>query len=86
QRTIDLHTIAYWHYLKIGKEIPTKNNHSALNLDSIIEHVGLPIKRKAHNALEDAKLEGEAFSRLLRGKPLLPEYSRFPVPFIASLP
>ncbi|MDO8594937.1 MAG: 3'-5' exonuclease [bacterium] len=80
QRTIDLHSIAYWEFLRAGKEIPRRNNHSALNLDRILEHVGLPTRTESHNALDDAKLEGEALSRLLRGKVLLEEYSSFPVP------
>lgn len=79
QRTLDLHTVAYVDYLKRGKEIPRKNNHSALNLEAILEHVGVHVKREKHNALEDAKFEAEAFSRLIAGKPLLSEYRRFPV-------
>jgi DNA polymerase III epsilon subunit-like protein len=80
QRTIDLHTIAYFLRLKAGKEIPRRNNHSALNLDSILTEVGLPTRAESHNALDDAKLEGEAFSRLLTGKGLLAEYKGFPIP------
>lgn len=80
QRTVDLHSIAYSHYVKIGKEIPQKNNHSALNLETILEHVGVPVKREKHNALEDAKLEAEAFSRFFKGRGLFPEYGRFRVP------
>ena len=80
QRTIDLHTISYFLRLKAGKEIPRKNNHSALNLDSILAEVGLPTRAESHNALDDAKLEGEAFARLLTGKGLLAEYKGFTVP------
>ncbi|MEK7170507.1 MAG: 3'-5' exonuclease [Patescibacteria group bacterium] len=79
-RTIDLHSIAYFRMLRAGEEIPRKNNHSALNLDAILKHVGLPTRTESHNALEDAKLEGEAFSRLISGKPLLDEYRQFSVP------
>ena len=80
QRTVDLHSVAYYHYLKTGKSVPLKNNHSALNLDAILDHVGVKIGRGHHNALEDAKLEAEAFSRFFKGEGLLPEYSHFPVP------
>lgn len=79
-RTIDLHSIAYHQFLKLGKEIPRRNNHSALNLDRILEHVGLPTRGRSHHALDDAKLEGEAFSRLVYGKNLLADYSSFPIP------
>ena len=63
----------------MGKKIPRKNNHSALNLDCILEYVGLPTRGHAHNALEDAKLEGEALSRLIYGKNLLTCYEKFPI-------
>ena len=33
-----------------------------------------------HNALEDCKLTGESFSRLIYGKNLFPEYSEFEIP------
>src|SRR3989338_7348989 len=78
-RTVDLHTIAYERFCRMGKKIPRKNNHSALNLDCILEYVGLPTRGHAHNALEDAKLEGEALSRLIYGKNLLTCYEKFPI-------
>ncbi len=80
QRTIDLHSVAYYEFLKAGKPVPLIKNHSALNLEAILEHVGLSITRKSHNALEDAKLEAEALSRFTLGKPLFEEYAGFPVP------
>ncbi len=79
-RTIDLHSVAYYQMLKLGKEIPRKNNHSALNLDRILEQAGLPTREQKHNALDDAKLEGEALSRLVYGRSLLPDYASFPIP------
>ncbi len=79
-RTIDLHSIAYYHMKKRGVEPPQKNNHSALNLDRILKYVGLLTRAKKHNALADAKLEAEALARLLYGKNLLKEYSSLPVP------
>lgn len=63
-RTVDLHSVAYFHLKRQGIEPPQKNNHSALNLDRILEYVGLEARTGIHNALEDAKLETEAFSRL----------------------
>ena len=79
-RTIDVHSIAYYHIKKRGIEPPQKNSHSALNLDRILKYVGLSARAKKHNALEDAKLEAEALSRLLYGKNLLTEYSSLSVP------
>jgi len=35
---------------------------------------------KAHNALEDCRLEAECFSRLVYGQNLIQEYARFPIP------
>lgn len=79
-RTIDLHSIAYYQMKQKGIEPPQRNNHSALNLDRILEYVGLPTRARKHNALEDAKLEAEALSRLLYGKNLLKAYQMFPAP------
>lgn len=79
-RTVDLHSIAYYHMKKQGIEPPRKNNHSALNLDRILKYVGLPMRAKEHNALEDAKLEAEALSRLLYGKSLLIECGGYGIP------
>ena len=64
-RTIDLHSICWFHMKRQGVEPLRKNAHSALNLDAIMAYVGVPIARKAHNALEDARFEAEAFSRLI---------------------
>ncbi len=78
-RTVDLHSIAYFHLIKQGLPIPLENNHSKINLNFIIKHVGLNVARGKHNALEDALLEAECFSRLFYGKILISEYSKFPV-------
>lgn len=79
-RTVDLHSVAYGELFRAGRTIPLKNNHSALNLDWILRFVGLPSREGKHNALEDAKLETEAFARLLTGKGMLSEYGGFVVP------
>lgn len=84
-RTVDLHSIAYGALFRAGKVIPSKNNHSALNLDGILRLVGLPSREGEHNALEDARLETEAFARLLTGKGILSEYNRFRVPPSAAI-
>src|SRR3989344_2790182 len=79
-RTIDLHSVAYYHLKKRGIEPPQKNKHSALNLDRILEYVGLPTRVTKHNALDDAKLEAEALSRLFHNKCLFSEYATYPIP------
>ncbi len=35
---------------------------------------------KPHNALEDAKLTAECFSRIVNGKNLIEEFKKFPIP------
>ncbi len=79
-RTVDLHSVAYAHMKKRGIEPPRKNHHTALNLDRILEYVGLPTRTMKHDALVDAKLEAETLSRLLYGKHLLSDYATYQVP------
>lgn len=82
-RTLDLHSIAWSHMLRRGIVPPLENKHSALDLERILSYVGISVKRgTAHNALEDAKLEAEAFSRLLKEANLLAEYRHMPIPWL----
>jgi DNA polymerase III epsilon subunit-like protein len=80
-RTIDLHSVAFFHMIKHSLAPPVKNNRSDLNLDRILEYVGLFVARKKHNALEDALLEAEAMNRLFYDRNLLEEYAHFPIPW-----
>ena len=77
---MDKKHFCYFHHLKRGVVPPTKENRTALNLDKIANYVGLPDESKPHHALNGAKLEAEAFSRFIYGKPLFEEFKRFPVP------
>jgi len=79
-RTIDLHTLCYAHYLKRGLPLPIKNGKLHLSVNRILNYIGLPDEPKPHNALVGAKMEAEAFSRLIYGKPLLEEFNDLPVP------
>jgi len=79
-RSFDLHSVAQTIHFKIKGEFLIKNNKSNLGLTNTLEFVGMKDERGAHNALEDAKLEAECFSRLLYGKGLLPEFEKFPIP------
>jgi DNA polymerase-3 subunit epsilon len=79
-RTVDLHSIAYGYIQGQGRELPMKNGHTGQDLGATLRLVGMSDTRKAHNALEDALLEAEAFSRLMYKRGLLPEYTEFEVP------
>ena len=76
-RTIDLHSVAYMHMVQRGAVIPLMHGHSALSLDKILVYCGLPEEPKPHNGLRGATYEAEAFSRLLYGKPLLPQFKKY---------
>jgi len=79
-RTLDLHTVAYIHHLEHGIPVPQKNKHSALSLDAILKYVGMPTEPRPHLAINGAKLEAEAFSRLLRGQGFFEEYKQYAIP------
>ena len=74
-RTVELHTSGVEHHLRRGLPIPLKEGLSALSTDAIFEYVGLLPEPKPHHALTGAKMEAEAFSRLIYGKNVLPEYA-----------
>ncbi len=91
-RSFDLHTVAQIKYHELNGRFKTEGDHSTMNLKSILEFCGLPDKRiqivdgevvqegNPHNALEDAKLTAECFSRIIKGENLFEEYSQYPVP------
>lgn len=79
-RNLDLHSVAYAEHLQKGIEIPSKNNHTDLSLDKIAKYAGLTEEPKPHNALNGAKFEAEAFSRIIFGKNLLPEFKDYEIP------
>lgn len=79
-RTIDTHTLAYMHMIERGLPVPHEKHHSALNLDAVLNYVGIPDEPEPHNALTGALSHAEVISRLLYGKPLLPEFATYPLP------
>ncbi len=79
-RAFDLHNIAQIRYFDINKKLLIKEDHSNMGLTNILEFCGMKDNRKAHNALEDCKLTGECFYRLMYGKNLFPEYSQYKIP------
>jgi len=78
-RTLDLHSIAYFHASRRGIPIPLKHEHSDLSLDKILQYAGLPPEPKPHNGLMGAKLEAELFSRFFNDTSIFPEWKSFPV-------
>ncbi|MBS3168821.1 3'-5' exonuclease [Candidatus Woesearchaeota archaeon] len=73
-RAVDLHTAVYLSYKQRGLT-PQK-----LGSIECFNYVGLPEEPKPHNALTGAKMEAEAFYRLIYGKPLLEEFKNYKVP------
>ncbi len=78
-RTLDLHAVMYARFLQEGREVPLKFDQSALSLGKILTSLGLPEEPKPHIALNGAKYEAEAFSRIIHGKNLLPEFTQYPI-------
>ncbi len=65
-RVVDLHSAMYFYMLKNKIILPMKYNHSSMSLDFILDYLKLEKRKNIfHNALEDAKLTAEAFSKLL---------------------
>ncbi len=79
-RTLDIHTISFLHHHERGVEIPHENGLSMLRLDATLNYVGLPEEQKPHKAINGMLLEVEAFSRLVYGKNLLPEFAKSLLP------
>lgn len=91
-RAFDLHSIAQIKYREINGDFLIVEEKSGMTLSNALKFCGLTDERiqirdkevtkegKSHNALEDAKLTAECFSRLVYGKNLFPEFSKFPVP------
>ncbi len=91
-KSFDLHTLASLKYFQINKEFLIKEGKSDFGLSKVLEFCGIIDERRAmkegklvkegkpHNALEDAKLTAECFSRIVYGKNLLKEYAKFAVP------
>lgn len=79
-RAFDLHSIAHFRYFQLKKEFLIRENYSDMGLSNILKFVGMVDNRGAHNALEDARLTAECFSRIVYGRGLLERYKNFEVP------
>lgn len=82
-RTLDTHTFTYMHMVKRGIVPPfdEEKHHTKITLDGALAYVGIPSEPKPHNALTGALCHAEVASRLLYGKPLLPEFSTHSIPW-----
>lgn len=76
-RIVDLHSTAINNFLMNGMTIPIKNKRYDITSDKIFVSVGLPKEPKPHNALMGAKMEAEAYSRLVFKKGLLDEFGKY---------
>lgn len=81
-KVVDTHTLGYMHMIKRGLTPPTKNAHSALDLDALLNYVGIPEEPQPHIALNGALSHGEVASRLLYDRKLLPEFEQYNIPWL----
>ncbi|OGG54403.1 hypothetical protein A3D62_00555 [Candidatus Kaiserbacteria bacterium RIFCSPHIGHO2_02_FULL_49_11] len=81
-RTIDTHTLCWMHMVKRGIRPPINKHRSALDLDAVLNYVGIPNEPMPHNALTGAYSHAEVVSRLLYDKKLLPQFDEFAIPWI----
>jgi DNA polymerase III epsilon subunit-like protein len=75
-RIVDLHSVFYADLMRRNVQVPPVG----FVLDVILQSVGLPIRKGPHNALDDAKLEAEAFSRIVHKERVIEEFKSFPIP------
>jgi DNA polymerase III epsilon subunit-like protein len=80
KRKVDQHSIAYARLLKGKITPPLADGFSNLNSDLIMNLVGLPAEPKPHKALNGAKYQCEALSRLIFGKGLFDEFAVYKIP------
>jgi DNA polymerase III epsilon subunit-like protein len=80
KRKVDQHSIVYAHFLRRNIRTPLKDGFSNLNTDLIMNYVGLPSEPKPHRAINGAKFEAEALSRLLFGKVMFDEFYKHEIP------
>jgi len=85
-RTIDTHSLAYMHMVTRGSIPPfnAEKHRSDMNLDYILNYVGIPEEPRPHNALTGAQCHAEVASRLLYNRLLLPEFEVYPIPWTIS--
>jgi len=80
KRKVDQHSVVYAHFLKRNIRPPMKDGFSDLNSDFIMNYVGLPPEPKPHRAINGARYEAEALSRLIWGKGMFEEFAGYVIP------
>lgn len=80
KRQVELHTLTYSDHLRRGMKPPIKNGKTDIDSNFTMRYVGIPAEPMPHIAINGAKWEAEAFSRLILGKNLLAEFLQYPVP------
>jgi DNA polymerase III epsilon subunit-like protein len=78
-RAYDFHSVAQLKHLQVNKKILVDGKGSA-GLNFLLPFCGVKDERGFHNALEDAKLTAECFSRIFYGKNLLEQYKNQQIP------
>jgi DNA polymerase III epsilon subunit-like protein len=86
RRSIDIHSLVYFHMVRQGLTPPIEHHHSAIHSDFIMEYIGIPTEPKPHVAINGAIWEAEALSRLLYDKPLLAQFEKNPIPWLSNRP
>lgn len=79
-RIFNLHDYAQLRYHNFRGKFLFKKGFSNMNTANILNFCGVRERRGAPNALEDAKLVGECFFRLVYGKNLFREFSQYEIP------
>jgi DNA polymerase III epsilon subunit-like protein len=80
KRKVDQHSIVYAHFLQRNIRPPLKDGYSNLNSDFIMNYVGLPSEPKPHRAINGARFEAEALSRLIFGRVMFAEFNDYAIP------
>lgn len=81
-RTIDLHTLAWFHMLSRDIDPPYGSRGSEISLKTVAQYVGVPEEGNPHNALTGAKLHAECIARIAYNKSILFEYNTYPIPWL----
>jgi DNA polymerase III epsilon subunit-like protein len=80
KRKVDQHSIVFAHLLKRNIKPPLINGFSGVNSDFIMNYAGLPHEPKPHRAINGARYEAEALSRLIYGKVMFEEFGGYEIP------
>jgi DNA polymerase III epsilon subunit-like protein len=80
KRKVDQHAIVYAHLLKRNIKPPLNEGFSEVNSNFIMKYVGIPSEPKPHRAINGARYEAEALSRLIYGRVMFEEFAGYAIP------